>query len=125
MKSTIQLGKQMTFLDNKKKNLITIQSNQLSFLWIKFSQVLYVNESFAIIFFRSIFCANEKYPLNHKIANINLKQYKLILTWPVSVSNLYNRIAGLFEPIPDLVGVTDGAIIIHETGFPVIIFPSK
>lgn len=30
--------------------------------------------------------------------------------------------AGLFEPPFVRFGVTDGAIIIHETGFPVIIF---
>lgn len=42
------------------------------------------------------------------------------LTWPVSVSNLYNRIAGLFEPMFDFLGVTDGAIMIQLTGFPTI-----
>lgn len=45
-----------------------------------------------------------------------VKQY--ILTCPVSVSNLYSRIAGLLEPMLVFFGVTDGAIIIHETGIP-------
>lgn len=40
------------------------------------------------------------------------------LTWPVSVSNLYSLIAGLLDPTFVFRGVTDGAIIIHETGFP-------
>lgn len=44
------------------------------------------------------------------------------LTWPVSVSNLYSLIAGLFEPTVVFIGVIDGAIIIHETGLPAIIF---
>jgi hypothetical protein len=43
-----------------------------------------------------------------------------LLTWPVSLSNLYNRIAGLFDcPIFDFLGVTDGAIIIQLTGCPI------
>jgi hypothetical protein len=37
----------------------------------------------------------------------------------VSVSNLYSLIAGLFEPTFIFRGVTEGAIIIHETGLPV------
>ena len=48
------------------------------------------------------------------------KYLKSILwhTWPVSVSNLYNRIAGLFEPPSIFLGVIDGAIMIQLTGFP-------
>jgi hypothetical protein len=47
---------------------------------------------------------------------------KKSLTWPVSVSNLYNRIAGLFDcPMFDFLGVIDGAIIIQLTGFPICI----
>lgn len=42
----------------------------------------------------------------------------LPLTWPVSVSNLYNRSPGLLEPTFCFLGVTDGAIIIQETGLP-------
>ena len=50
------------------------------------------------------------------------KAKKRILTWPVSVSNLYNRIAGLFDcPMFDFLGVIDGAIIIQLTGFPICI----
>lgn len=45
----------------------------------------------------------------------------IALTWPVSVSNLYSLIAGLFEPTVVFIGVIDGAIIIHETGLPAII----
>lgn len=44
----------------------------------------------------------------------------IILTWPESVSNLYKRMAGLFEPTLIFLGVTDGEIIIHETGLPVM-----
>lgn len=43
-----------------------------------------------------------------------------LLTCPVSVSNLYSLIAGLFEPTVVFIGVIDGAIIIHETGLPAI-----
>lgn len=40
------------------------------------------------------------------------------LTWPVSVSNLYNRIAGLLEPTSIFLGVIDGATMIQLTGLP-------
>lgn len=39
------------------------------------------------------------------------------LTCPVSVSNLYSRMAGLLDSLL-LRGLIDGAIIIQETGFP-------
>lgn len=48
-----------------------------------------------------------------------------ILTWPVSVSNLYNRRAGLLDPMFDFLGVTDGDIIIQLTGFPIYMFYPK
>lgn len=51
-----------------------------------------------------------------------MRQRRIALTWPVSVSNLYSLIAGLFEPTVVFIGVIDGAIIIHETGLPAIIF---
>lgn len=44
--------------------------------------------------------------------------YGLKLTCPESVSNLYSRSPGLLEPTLTFLGVTDGAIIIHDTGFP-------
>lgn len=37
----------------------------------------------------------------------------------MSVSNLYNRSPGLLEPTFCFLGVTDGAIIIQETGLPI------
>lgn len=40
------------------------------------------------------------------------------ITCPVSVSNLYNRKAGLFAPLCDRRGVIDGDKNIHETGLP-------
>lgn len=43
-----------------------------------------------------------------------------ILTWPEFVLNLYSLSPGLLDTPGDLLGVNDGATIIHDTGFSVI-----
>lgn len=40
-----------------------------------------------------------------------------VLTWPELVLNLYSLKPGLFVTLGDLLGVSDGATIIHDTGF--------
>lgn len=40
-----------------------------------------------------------------------------ILTWPEFVLNLYSLKPGLLDTPGDLLGVNDGATIIHDTGF--------
>lgn len=59
--------------------------------------------------------------IHKKLSLIWIERNKKItfeLTWPVSVSNLYSRMAGLFDPTSIFRGVIDGAIMIQLTGLP-------
>lgn len=60
--------------------------------------------------------------ISSKVYVLIFKANSFQLTWPVSVSNLYNRMAGLFDPPSIFLGVIDGAIMIQLTGFPIFPF---
>lgn len=50
------------------------------------------------------------------IIDVITNHHHCVLTCPVWTLNLYNLRPGLFDTPGDLLGVNDGAIIIHDTG---------